>query len=127
MRVVGRPHVERRHTALDHAVVIGGEVIGDLGPGSDPYTVGLGDAPVLEQRPRGRLLVGPDALLEGATKLWMMGLADQVVALVVEGRIEEELVVLDLEVLVVLAGSRPCGARRAVRPRPAPARSRPTL
>ena len=72
---------------------------------ADPHAVGLRDAAVLEQRPRGRLLVGPDALLEGATKLGMMGLADQVVPLVVEGRIEEELVVLDLEVLVVLADS----------------------
>ena len=90
---------------LDHAVVVGGEVIGDLGPGADPHPVGLRDAAVLEQRPRGRLLVGPDALLEGAAKLRVMGLADQVVPLMVEGRVEEELVVLDLEVLVLLADS----------------------
>ena len=88
---------------LDHPVVLGREVVGDLRPGADPDPVGLGDAAVLEQSPRGRLLVGPDALLEGAAKLGMVRLADQVVALVVEGRIEEELVVLDLEVLVLLA------------------------
>jgi hypothetical protein len=33
----------------------------------------------------------------------VVGLADEVVALVVEGRIEEEALVLDLEVLVLLA------------------------
>ncbi len=88
---------------LDHAVVVGREVIGDLGPGADPNPVGLRDAAVLEQRPRGRLLVGPDALLEGATQLRVVGLANEVVALVVEGGVEEELVVLDLEMLVLLA------------------------
>ncbi len=35
----------------------------------------------------------------------MVGFADQIVPLVVEGRIEEELVVLDLEVLVLLPDS----------------------
>ena len=78
-------------------------MVGDLGPGADPHALGLGDAAVLEQRPRGRLLVGPDALLEGAAQLGVVGLAHEVVPLVVEGRIEEELVVLDLEVLVLLA------------------------
>ena len=90
---------------LDHTVVVGGEVIGDLGPGADPDPVGLRDAAVLEQRPRGRLLVGPDALLESATELRVMRFADEIVPLVVEGRVEEELVVLDLEMLVVLADS----------------------
>jgi hypothetical protein len=102
--VIGGPDVEGRER-LDHAVIVGREVIGDLGPAADPHPVGLRDAAVLEQRPRGRLLVGPDALLEGAAKLGMVGLADQVVALMVEGRVEEELVVLDLEVLLVLADS----------------------
>ena len=79
------------------------EVVGDLGPGADPDPVGLRDAAVLEQRPRRRLLVGPDALLERAAQLGVVRLADQVVALVVEGRVEEELLVLELEVLVLLA------------------------
>ncbi len=50
-----------------------------------------------------RLLVGPDALLERAPQLGVVGLADEVVALVVEGRVEEEALVLELEVLVLLA------------------------
>ena len=79
------------------------EVVGDLGPGAEPDAVGLGDAAVLEQRPRRRLLVGPDALLERAAQLRVVGLAHQVVALVVEGRVEEEALVLELEVLVLLA------------------------
>src|SRR3954452_14364519 len=91
--VVGRPDVEGRQR-LDHPMVVGREVIGDLGPGADPNPVGLRDAAVLEQRPRGRLLVGPDALLEGTTQLRVVGLADQVVALMVEGWVEEELVML---------------------------------
>ena len=53
----------------------------------------------------GGLLVGPDALLESSSKLRMVRLADEVVALVVERRIEEELLVLELEVLVLLADS----------------------
>ena len=70
---------------------------------ADPHPVGLRDAAVLEQRPRGRLLVGPDALLEGAAELRVVRLADQIVPLMVERRVEEELVVLDLEMLVLLA------------------------
>ena len=75
----------------------------DLGPGADPDPVGLRDAAVLDQRPRRRLLVGPDALLERAAQLGVVGLAHQVVALVVEGGVEEEALVLELEVLVLLA------------------------
>ncbi len=51
----------------------------------------------------GRFLVGPDALLERATQLGVVGLAHQVVLLVVEGGVEEEALVLELEVLVLLA------------------------
>ena len=54
---------------------------------------------------RRRLLVGPDTLLERAAQLGVMGFAHQVVALVVEGRVEEEALVLELEVLVLLANS----------------------
>ena len=49
--------------------------------------------------------VGPDALLERARELGQVRLADEVVPLVVEGRIEEEAVVLDLEMLVLLTDS----------------------
>ena len=77
----------------------------DFGPGAQPDTVGLGDATVLDQGLRRRLLVGPDALLEGATQLGVMRFPDQVVPLVVESRIEEEALVLELEVLVLLAYS----------------------
>ena len=81
------------------------EVVGDLGPGADPDPVGLRDAAVLEQRARRRLLVGPDALLERAAQLGVVGGTNEVVALVVEGRVEEEPLVLELEVLVLLANS----------------------
>ena len=76
---------------------------GDLGPGADAHPVGLGDPAVLRQRVRGRLALGPHALLEGAPQLGLVRLAHQVAALVVEGRVEEEAVVLELEVLVGLA------------------------
>ena len=73
---------------------------GDLGPGADPHPVGLVDPAVLGQRVGRRLALGPDALLEGATELGLVRLAHQVTALVVERRVEEEAIVLDLEVLV---------------------------
>ena len=75
----------------------------DFGPGAQADAVGLGDAAVLEQCFRRRLLVGPDTLLEGAAQLRVVRFADQVVPLVVEGRVEEEPLVLELEVLVLLA------------------------
>ena len=101
-RVVGRPDVEGARP-VDDPRVVGLEVVGDLGPGADADAVGLRDAAVLQQGPRRRLLVGPDALLERAPQLRVVGLAHEVVALVVEGRVEEELLVLELEVLVLLA------------------------
>ena len=51
----------------------------------------------------GRIAVGPDALLEGAPELRRVRLAHDVVALVVERGVQEEPVVLELEVLVLLA------------------------
>ena len=81
------------------------DVVGHFGPGAQPDAVGLGDAAVLDQRLRRRLLVGPDALLERAAQLGVVRFADQVVPLVVEGRVEEEALVLELEVLVLLADS----------------------
>ena len=64
---------------------------------------GCGMPPSRSSARGGRLLVGPDALLERAAKLGVVRLAHQVVALVVEGRVEEEALVLELEVLVLLA------------------------
>jgi hypothetical protein len=52
-----------------------------------------------------RIAVGPDALLEGALELGKVGVAHQVVALVVERGVQEEAVVLELEVLAVLANA----------------------
>ena len=74
-----------------------------------------------------RLAVAPDALFERAPKLGAMGLAHEVAALVVEGRVEEEALVLDLEVTVRSRGCRPCEGLRAVRPRRARGRLRPIL
>src|SRR5581483_2536366 len=78
-------------------------VVRDLGPGADPDAIGLGDAAVLQERARRRLLVGPDALLERAPELRVVRLPHQVIALMVEGGVEEEPLVLELEVLVLLA------------------------
>src|SRR2546421_4555955 len=102
LRVIRGPDVERGER-LNDPVIVGGEVIGDLGPGTNPDPVGLRDAAVLEQRPGGRLLVRPDTLLEGPAELGMVGLTHEIVALVVEGGVEEEPVVLYLEMLVPLA------------------------
>src|SRR3954451_3654049 len=100
--VVGRPHVEGREL-LDRATIGHGPGPGDLGPGADPHTIGLMDPAVLRQRVRRRLALGPDALLEGAPELGLVGLAHQVTTLVIERGVEEEAIVLDLEVLVGLA------------------------
>ena len=78
-------------------------VLVDLGPGPDADPLGLLDAAVLDQRLWRRLAVGPDALLERAAQLGVVRLAHEVVALVVEGGVEEEAVVLELEVPVLLA------------------------
>ena len=97
-RVVGRPDVKGRKR-IDDARVVGRPVVGHLGPGADPDAVGLRDAAVLQERPGRGLVIGPDALLERAAKLGVVGLADEVVPLMVEGGVEEELVVLQLESL----------------------------
>ena len=76
---------------------------GDLGPRPDADAVGLRDAAVARQRLGRRLGVGPHALLEGAPQLGLVRGANDVVALVLERRIQEEAVVLDLEVLALLA------------------------
>ena len=63
--VVGGPDVEGRE-GVDGARVGDRDVVGDFGPGAQADAVRLGDAAVLDQRPRRRLLVGPDTLLERA-------------------------------------------------------------
>src|ERR687895_1476646 len=104
LRVVGGPDVVGRQR-VDGARV-GDQVAGrHLGPGADPHAVGLGNAAVLHERPGRGLVVGPDALLEGASELGHVGVADAVVSLVVERGVEEEAVVLDLEMLVLLTDS----------------------
>ena len=100
--VVGGPDVEGGEL-IDDARVVDREVVGHLGPAAQANPVGLWDASVLEQRPRRWVLIGPDALLEGSPQLRVVRLADEVVPLVVEGRIEEEPLMLELEVLVLLA------------------------
>ena len=102
LRVVRRPDVERRELA-DDARVGDREVAGDLGPGADADAVRLRDAAVARERAGGRVAVGPHALLEGAAQLRHVRLAHDVVALVVKRRVQEEPVVLELEVLVLLA------------------------
>jgi hypothetical protein len=52
-----------------------------------------------------RLGVGPHALLQRPAKLGLVGGANDVVALVFEGRVEEEAIVLELEVLVLFANT----------------------
>src|SRR3954454_6233581 len=99
--VVRRPDVIRRKR-VEAAAVVDRHMVDDFGPGAQENAVGLGDAAVLEQRFRRRLLVGPDTLLERAAQLRVVRFADQVVPLVVEGGVEEEPLVLELEVLVLL-------------------------
>jgi len=77
----------------------------DLRPRPHAHPVRLRNPAVLRQGVGRRIAVGPDALLEGATQLRLVRLAHQVVALVVEGRIQEEALVLETEVLLRLADS----------------------
>ena len=68
-------------------------MLGDLGPGADTNAVGLLYASAGRERLQVRLAVAPDALLERAAQLGLVGLADEVARLVVESRIEEEALV----------------------------------
>ena len=85
------------------ARIVDRPVARDLRPGTDPDAIGLLDARVVAEALQGRLAVGPDALLECPAQLRLVGLADQVAALVVERRIQEEAVVLEAEMLARLA------------------------
>src|SRR3954451_2309761 len=104
LRVVGRPHVERRQR-VERAPVGDRPRAGDLGPGTDAYAIRLRDAAVHRDRAARRLAVRPHALLQRPPELRVMGLAHQIVALVIERGVEEEAVVLELEVPVRLANS----------------------
>ncbi len=73
-----------------------------FGPRADAHPVRLLHGARGELAQRG-LAVAPHALLERAAQLRLMGLAHQVVALVIEGGVQEEALVLELEVLFGLA------------------------
>ena len=100
--VVGGPDVERRQR-IDGAPVGDRVVRGDLGPGADADPVGLHELVAAVQRVRRGLAVAPHALLERARELGPVGLAHQVGALMVERRVQEETLVIELEVLLGFA------------------------
>src|SRR3954453_17846904 len=102
--VVARPDVVRRQR-VDTARIRDQVARCDFGPCADAHAVRLRQRPVATEEVRGRLAVCPHALLERALELRVVGLADEAVGLVVECRVEEEPVVLDLEVAVFLANS----------------------
>src|SRR3954452_9422252 len=99
--VVRRPHVVRRER-VDRARVVHAPVSGDLGPRAQTDALGLRDAAVAGERVCGGLAVRPDALLERATQLRLVRGAHDVVAAVLERRIQEEAIVLELEVLLAV-------------------------
>jgi len=78
-------------------------VPGDLGPRADAHALGLLDAAFDAERLHRRLAVVPHAFLERPAQLGLVGFAHEVVALVVERRVQEEAVVLELEMLFGLA------------------------
>ncbi len=59
-----------------------------------------------------RLAVAPDALLERAAQLGLVGLAHEVARLVVEGGVEEEALVGEPEGLAGLRGAAPLRSRQ---------------
>src|SRR4051794_11140866 len=118
-RVLARPDVVGRQR-VDAARVRDQVARRHFGPGADAHAVRLRDLAVAVEQRRGRLAVRPHALLERALELGVVGLAYEAAGLVVEGRIQEEPVVLDLEVAVFLPGTAPLeGAQqRPLRERP---------
>src|SRR3954451_3781187 len=101
-RVLARPDVVGRQR-VDAARVRDQVARRHFGPGADAHAVRLRDLAVAVEQRRGRLAVRPHALLERALELGVVGLAYEAAGLVVEGRVQEEPVVLDLEVAVLLA------------------------
>src|SRR5207244_9325504 len=102
--VIGGPDVVRGQ-GVHGPGVVDRPVLGHFGPRTDPDAVGLSDATVAQKRVRGRLTLGPHALFEGAPELRLVRGANAVVALVIECRVEEEAVVLELEVLLGLSNA----------------------
>ncbi len=74
-----------------------------FGPRPDAHTLGLLDAAFDAERVHRRLAVVPHAFLQGPAQLRLVGLAHEVVALVVERGVQKEAVVVELEVLFGLA------------------------
>src|SRR4051795_11107614 len=104
LRVVRGPDVVGRQR-VDAAGVVDRPVGRNLGPRADPHAVGLLEPAVVAERMQRRLAVSPDALLERPAQLRLMGLADEVVALLLERRVQEEAVVLETDALRRLARS----------------------
>src|SRR5436190_7487435 len=101
-RVVAGPDVVGRQRV--DTTRVGDEVAGGhLGPRADAHAVWLRHGSVAVEQCRGRLAVGPHTLLERALELGVVRLTYEAAGLVVERRVEEEPVVLDLEVAVLLA------------------------
>src|SRR5204863_9398388 len=65
----------------------------------------LRDLALAVKQVRRRLAVGPDALLQCPLELRMVRVAHEAAGLMVEGGVEEEAIVLDLEMAVLLADS----------------------
>src|ERR1700691_5745443 len=78
---------------------------GHFGPSPDAHPLGLLDAAFDAEGVHGRLAVVPHAFLQRPAQLRLMGLAHEVVALVVERGIQEKAVVIELEVLFGLANT----------------------
>ena len=90
---------------MDRVLVVGAGVFGvtaALELRRRRHAVRLVDPAVLNQRLGGRVSVGPDTFLERSPELRVVRLANEVVALVVEGGVEEEAVVIELEMAVFL-------------------------
>jgi hypothetical protein len=93
--VSGCPHVERGEVT-DNAPVVDRPLLDDLGPCADANAVGLGEVALRGDFDGGRLAFGPDAFLHRAFELRLVALSDQLGAVEVEGRVEEEAVVLEV-------------------------------
>ena len=76
-----------------------------FGPSPDAHALGLLDAAFDAESVHGRLAVVPHAFLERTAQLRLVGLAHEVVALVIERGVQEKAVVIELEVLFRLANT----------------------
>jgi hypothetical protein len=85
--------------AVDHLGVVDPDPVGNLCPRPDPHAVGLSDASVSQEISICRLFVRPDAFFQSPAELGMVGLSDQVIDLMVEGRVEEESVMFEFRLV----------------------------